>query len=237
MDRRQSLLSAGGIDYRVPAVKYDGTNDYLAPDTDIQTASNVGLCSFWFRLDGGDGSAMELADGSLGIIAGDSFKIRRNTSNKMSFVWNIPFSTSNSFESSTSFITSSVWHHCMASWDSNVAQHLYIDGANELNSIESTGTQTPIGVENLFASDTASNKYDGAIAQFYLTDEYLDLSIAANRLKFYDSDVVDLGDDGSTPTGTQPLVLLNLPYNLVGNNLGSGTDFTIVGSPVNTYAP
>jgi len=41
----------------------------------------------------------------------------------------------------------------------------------------------------------------------------------------------DLGSNGSTPTGTQPLIYFNGDAASAGTNAGSGGNFTINGSP------
>ena len=60
----------------------------------------------------------------------------------------------------------------------------------------------------------------------------IDFSQEENRLKFFDAFgyPVDLGADGSLPTGNQPLIYMNNDFHL-GSNLGSGGDFTPVNSP------
>ena len=67
---------------------------------------------------------------------------------------------------------------------------------------------------------TAAVKY----CEWYLTNEYLDLSIEANRLKFRSAagKPVDLGTDGSTPTGTAPFMYMRNPYDSFDTNNGSG---------------
>jgi len=66
------------------------------------------------------------------------------------------------------------------------------------------------------------------IADLYLnTATSLDLSSTANRRKFISAEdkPVDLGSDGSTPTGTAPLIFLSNPTATWQNNLGSGGNF------------
>ena len=54
------------------------------------------------------------------------------------------------------------------------------------------------------------------------------MSTATNRLKFLAADgkPANLGADGSTPTGTQPILYLANPFGTFQNNLGSGGNFT-----------
>src|SRR3546814_17811034 len=58
---------------------------------------------------------------------------------------------------------------------------------------------------------------------------YIDLSVTANRRKFVGSGAatsVDLGADGSTPTGTAPLVFLSGATADWHTNKGAGGGFT-----------
>jgi len=76
------------------------------------------------------------------------------------------------------------------------------------------------------------NELNGFIGFLYIAQEYIDFSVESNRLKFFDAFgyPVDLGSDGSTPTGNQPLVYMNKGFHL-GTNLGSGGNFTPNNSP------
>ena len=76
------------------------------------------------------------------------------------------------------------------------------------------------------------NWIDGKIGFLWFGTEYIDFSQEANRLKFFDAfnNPVDLGEDGSTPTGSQPLIYLNKGFHL-GTNLGSGGNFTPQNTP------
>ncbi len=78
------------------------------------------------------------------------------------------------------------------------------------------------------SDENANNKFHGDIAELYWTNEYIDLSSASNRLKFLTAsgEPANLGADGSTPTGTQPLIYLANATATFQNNLGSGGNFT-----------
>jgi len=77
-------------------------------------------------------------------------------------------------------------------------------------------------------------KSNGAISEFYFApNQYLDLSVEANRRKFITADgkPADLGADGSTPTGTAPAIYLPNRAALIGTNAGTGGNFTVNGAP------
>ena len=91
----------------------------------------------------------------------------------------------------------------------------------------STSNNTDIGQDS-----SNNNFFDGKIGFLWFDTTYTDYSSEANRLKFFDAFgyPVDLGSDGSTPTGTQPLIYLNKGFHS-GTNLGSGGNFTPQGTP------
>lgn len=68
---------------------------------------------------------------------------------------------------------------------------------------------------------------DGKLSEFYFTTEYIDFSQEANRLKFRDAfgNPVDLGADGSTPTGTAPAIYMRFDPAAQGTNSGTGGAF------------
>ena len=83
--------------------------------------------------------------------------------------------------------------------------------------------------------DTGS-KINGEVADFWIDNTYFDLDVEANRRKFIDANgkPVDLGADGSNPTGSAPWCFLSIADGEVAsdwatNKTGNG-DFTITGS-------
>jgi hypothetical protein len=82
-----------------------------------------------------------------------------------------------------------------------------------------------------------SNRYNGGLSDLWVTaDEYIDFSVEANRRKFYSAsgEPASLGADGSTPTGSQPLVYLHRRIHATAasyaNNKGSISGFTLTGT-------
>ena len=94
------------------------------------------------------------------------------------------------------------------------------------------------------AHDTkVGERWNGDIAFFYFTDEYIDFSEPENAFKFVDVTgyPLDLGSDGSNPTGTAPLLYFRHDdLTDLKTNLGVGGDFTngssvVPGRDVNAY--
>lgn len=80
--------------------------------------------------------------------------------------------------------------------------------------------------------------YDGAgikmdVADFWCApSQFIDFTIEANRRKFIDAagKPVDLGADGSTPTGTAPAIFFSGDHATFGTNKGTGGSFTLTGT-------
>lgn len=136
----------------------------------------------------------------------------------------------------TNTLDNTDWHVLLFSVDmsSSGKRHLYLDGVSDYQNL----TYTDDNIE--FSSDrcvvgAVSNFFgfmDGKIGFLWFNTEYIDFSQEANRLKFFDAFgyPVDLGEDGSLPTGNQPLIYMNNDFQL-GTNLGSGGNFTPQNTP------
>jgi len=118
-------------------------------------------------------------------------------------------------------------------------RHIYVDGViytdvtwENFADIAIGYTNNPWNVGAGATSSPPSNSYfEGAIGDLWMDDVYIDLS-ADNP--FYDTDTgkpKDLGVDGSTPTGSSPLIYLPLRGNDAGDNRGTGGDFTVNSGP------
>lgn len=80
--------------------------------------------------------------------------------------------------------------------------------------------------------DFENYNFVGDMAECWFDDSYIDFSVEANRRLFYSATgkPVDLGSDGSTPTGSQPIIYLSVrPGDVAADfatNRGSGGNFT-----------
>lgn len=83
----------------------------------------------------------------------------------------------------------------------------------------------------------ANNNFYGAVAEFWdAPGQDIDWSLFANRRLFHTTNVagnlygpVDLGPDGSRPTGVKPRTYLSGPPSLFVNNRADGTALTLIG--------
>lgn len=232
-------FGVSGANTAVNAVDFDGSNDGLSRGAGFTGAadSRTGIISFWFRLDGGDGSEQAIFRSSDGGV-----NIYRNTTNR----FHIFLGGGGTFEFRTTntYTASATWRHFLASWSTNAAagaktSHLYIDGSSD-KTVVSDGsaafdidyTKADWGVG--FNPGAGTNKFDGCLAEVYCAfGQFLDFSNSANRDKFRSAagkPLSSLGTDGSTPTGSAPTVYLNNPAPSFQTNKGTGGNLTVTGS-------
>jgi hypothetical protein len=121
---------------------------------------------------------------------------------------------------------------------------VYVNGENKTSSVTwTTYTNDNIDLTTTFyfigafrnSTSTIIGSY-GKYGAVLFNTSYIDLSVASNLAKFVagtgiDAKPVDLGADGSTPLGVQPLIYLPMYGNNAGKNYGSGGDFTVNSGP------
>jgi hypothetical protein len=220
--------------YSANAVRFDGSNDYLLRGAGLTSASDskVGILSFWFQFQGGDGTELTILSGAATTV-----QIIRNSSNKIRLVLqNSGFAFGWDASTSTSYTADGTWHHFLASWNVGTsAGWIYVDDAADLSEVTNTDqdvewTQSDWGIGSRTG---ASDKLNAEIADLYLnTATSLDLSSSANRRKFIDAEdlPVDLEDDGSGPTGSAPIIYLSGATATWHTNKGGGGGFTESGA-------
>ena len=140
--------------------------------------------------------------------------------------------------STTTFSAASGWHHILMAWDTaaNPVIQLYIDDTLESTAkkraaasqlVDYTRTQHQLGAVS------GTQRWNGCMGQVYINfAETMDLTVTANRRKFISATgkPVDLGIDGSVPTGTRPIVFFKDPVASIETNSGSGGTFSGGGS-------
>lgn len=211
--------------FTVQAVTFDGATDYLnrGADLDGNTDTKVGIVSFWFKTATG-GSVIGTEQQFFTVVVGGTLLVeglQADTSSSVHLVASTDYRDDN-------------WHHMMASWDGAAnAKHLYVDGVDALNGAISTvanaNTEYTRPDWTIASRGDAFGKYTGCLTEVYVnTAQYLDLSNASNRLKFYNAGVpVGLGPTGNTPTGTSAILYV---HTWSGNyNSGTGGALTLNG--------
>lgn len=143
----------------------------------------------------------------------------------------------------SSAITDGNWHHvlCALRMSTSTIQ-LYVDGVNAATGTTIDGSPTTAHFDDIdwAMCDTlgGGNPLTADIAEFYFAPgQYLDISVSGNRDKFRTAGnkPVDLGSDGSMPTGVAPAVYLSVrpgdAASVFATNKGTGGNFTVVGTP------
>ena len=141
----------------------------------------------------------------------------------------------------TTPIDDTEWHHVLWSIDLSSAakRHLYVDDAADTFDLTTPYTNSAIdfSVTGYYVgSNGATADLNGAISEFWFdSGTYIDLGTEGLRRDFIDAagNPVDLGADGSVPTGTAPEVYLSDGR----TNTGSTADFAAVNSPAAVAGP
>lgn len=236
-----ALALGGGVS--IKSADFDGTNDYLRKVGALAgiADSKVGTFSGWFRLDGGDGTQMNI----VAPVDTNPLEIDRRATNKFRIrCSNSASSVIFNVETSTAYTAGATWLHLLASWDLAVpgARSLYMNDVSDL--VETTFiddtidyTQNAFPGWKLFEDGGGSLLFNGCVAEFYFNAAaYMDFSVEANRRKFISATgrPVDLGTDGSLPTGAAPNIYLSLRDAEAASefavNRGSGEGFTLTGT-------
>lgn len=222
----QGLL---GTEYRAQAVRFDGST-YFTRGGGLTGAADgkKGSGSVWFRIDGGDGTELEIL---RSINA--RFGIQRNSINLFAvFGFNAASVQILFLRYDQAVLAGPSWRHAMWSYDLGAGVgHLYIDDANALNTSILTNDTIDYTDTNWGFGDDGSGtlKWNGCIAELWVSfTDYLDLSLEANRRKFITANKrpVFLGPRGEYPTGSVPIVYMKGDVSTGHRNAGSGGDFS-----------
>lgn len=135
---------------------------------------------------------------------------------------------------STTSVNDGSLHHVVGTWNTgNInGYRFYLDGVEDRNSgadlrtdqnIDYTETDGRVGA---FLSD--ASPFTGQLGQLYIEfGDILDIDTPSNLAKFIDTngDPVDMGEDGSTPTSSSPIMYMLMDGLSVLTNDGTGGDF------------
>lgn len=218
--------------------EFDGTNDFADRGSDLTGNANgkQGIISVWMYLDALDGRRIISS-------AGDFFRIDFSGSAQAIQVIgkNSAGATILDIQHAAT-LTINTWYHYLVSWDLAVggSGRVYLNDADSYE--QDTYTDDTIDYTRTdwrFGGQVASslNRWGGRLAEVYVNlAEYLDFDTESNRRKFIDvsGNPVDLGADGSTPTGTAPLVYFSRRTgdtpDAIAVNRGTGGAFTLTGT-------
>ena len=146
---------------------------------------------------------------------------------------------------STIFSAGTLYHIAFAIDLSDPAlRHVYINRVSETmtwNAYTEFSIDPTLPSINWFASGLVSGPFlfKGDVGHLYnAIGQWLDLSNVTNLNKFIDvaGEAVDLGADGSTPTGTAPLMYFKGAAASFATNLGTGGAFSVAGGSITDTA-
>jgi hypothetical protein len=244
---QQQLLITGGSDplIAVDSADFDGTNDYMTRGADLtgNADSKSGIISAWVRLDGGNGTDLLILSDAISIgSATPRFTFFRGVANKFYiFGEKLGSVIILQLESTATYQSGSAWIHVLASWNLAVAgsRSLFINDVSDLTEVIFTDDTLKYTAADWIvgAIGDGSVKMNGCLAELYFAPgQYLDFSVESNRRKFISASLkpLDLGSDGSLPTGTAPLIYHHLDNGeAVANfalNRGTGGNFSVTGT-------
>lgn len=233
------------------SVNFDGSTYFIRTGQQmIHQSSKVGVFSAWIKPDGtgGENTIVHAFVPNFTIVrvfqylsgADLGFDIQLFTSGSLPAL---------RLRTVGGEFTAGVWSHVLVSWDlANARGDVFIDDTlaslsvtviNDLTIGYDVATEWATGGEATIGF-AGANPFFGTIDEIYLhTEEYLDITIEANRRQFYgpEGSQIGLGHQARNPTqGTQPLLFYtNGPGNF-GTNQGSGLGGPLVsvGNPTFT---
>ena len=242
------IVSAAYSSFEVGAATFDGGDELqrAAPGVFPSDGKEFAF-SFWFNLADEDDATQVFF--SCNTSSSNRFLFQRSLSggaqdNNLALVGrdasgNLNLYIESLLNSNGQFDSSSRnpnWNHVLCSGNlATSTAHLYANGVNVFDTTADYFVNSNIDftADFHFGNVNSSAHFHGEIAEFWLDDSFIDFSSSTNREKFRSSGgaAVDVGSDGSTPTGSSPLVYLHLDSGETGNNFasnaGTGGDLTV----------
>lgn len=220
--------------YGAKPVTYDGSNDYLSLGSEPTGLSDtaIGLLSFWLK-----GAA--LASGQSYLLYGGSIRFRAmflSANDDLNIICSSTSGSLNLSMQSSIAVLDGSWHHIIAAWDTATAGNnkVYVDGVDRtsLSSRASSNIDYTFGSFQCGADSSGNNKLNADVSDVWFAhNQWLDLTSSTNREKFAKNGrPVNLGSDGSKPTGTAPIIYFKGPASNWGTNAGTGGNFTVNGT-------
>lgn len=227
------ILTASKTGPGTKGISFDGSASYLTKSGDLSGNANgkLGTISYWIKA-GSDGALGNIVHGSPADV-----QITKAASNITRVLLRDASNATALDLRSSQVLVADGWVHIMKSWDiGNTLTHVYKDDVSDktvttLVDLTVDYTQANWGIA---ATSTGNSLLNAVLSELYVNfAEYIDLSVEANRRKFITASgsPANLGSDGSIPTGTAPLIYLPAGSNVIGENSGSGGDFTSGDSP------
>lgn len=219
-------------------VNFSGA-DYLLRGAPLTSPvdSKLGIIEFFWRIDGSDTARQTIFANASGRVV-----VQRRTDGTVRITLKNAAGSSYSADTFATFTAGAAWHHFLYAIDTNsfgtTPVKLYVDDvATALNVVDAMGSAILVDWTDtnwsVGALPDGTDKLTGDLAHLYVnSDEWLDITVEANRRKFLDEDgfPVYLGPNGTGPTTGVPVVNLTAGPAFFPTNRGYGGDFTVTGA-------
>jgi hypothetical protein len=239
-----------GEESDVPAVNFDGTNDYLRRGGGLTGAADGkrGTLSLWFR-PAVDNTTMDLVWGAIANNNGFFIVRKRATTpaaNGLVVEAYPPGSGTPNISLATSdqSVLAGNYYNLLVSFDLTdpAKRHLYLNDVSDMDVRYFTDTAIDFTLVDWTIGSRASGsgKVNGDLAEVWFAPGiYIDLSIESNRRKFISAtgNPVYLGANGELPTGSSPIVFLSGATDSWHTNKGTGGGFTENGALTDGTSP
>lgn len=227
--QHHAAASSGAGSFTYYSTVFNGSS--YAQSTLAGTADGKqGTFSAWVKFTSGDGSLYSIFTGLNAAQTVNTLAIQRAADNTIQVIAKNSGGTAIlSIASSATVTVSSGWVHLFCSWDLSAGvSQIYINGVSSGNNNINNNDTIPYSGDSFEVAGYAGNNFVAPIkvSEVWFTEAYLS-SPGAFRAG---SHPANLGANGSTPTGSQPLVYLHNAYSSFQTNLGSGGNFTVTGS-------
>ena len=234
----------GGGSYTASAVHFDGASSlHIASLTASGDDTGFFSASVWYKLTSSPSDQIFTVDPenfytSYGYAPGDADPV---TAKQFVLFLNDATGSTTGLNGNTSYVPISTWHNILVSAKTDFSSgnkiiQMFTDDISDLAAFAdnaSSFTMTFNGKSFWFNDDGGDHFVTGDFADIWIAPgQFIDFSVEANRRKFIDANgkPVDLGGDGSTPTGTAPAIFFSGDATTFATNGGTGGAFTLVGS-------
>jgi hypothetical protein len=230
-----TITTAAGA-YAAVAADFDGTNDYLSANAGTLTfgSSTKGTLSFWFYWNEASwpSGTQRLMDF---LTTGGNQRFTVSTASTGRLTMNIKNSAGTilwAYTTNNSTFATQTWYHFAISWDAATNSfQAYKNGVSLSPSVTVTNDTpdwTNVTRGTVGAANAGTTKSTIFLADLYLnSEEQMDLASSTVLAKFISGGKpVDLGTNGSTPSGNQPEVFLSGAIGSWQTNKGTAGGFT-----------
>lgn len=213
--------------YAANAIECTRNTDRLDSGANFAADGATVSVSMWLRRNG-TLATRQFVWGGLSV----RWEVGFDTSNRFAVDWYSP-DGSERHRIATAAITDTNWHHVAFSIDANGAgatvSHLYLDGVSDKTVLNDTLTTTlSLNRSYSFGNNQGGTTlgFDGDFAEIWGASEFVDFSTDIGNF-ISGGKPVDLGSDGSAPTGTQPEIYSKDAAATITTNAGSDVNFTV----------